>query len=332
VKRTILYIAILLQLVAAMRAKAQVDPHFSQYYANPLWLNPALTGVFNGDARIGGNFKNQWSTINNAYRTGGLSADFKPGDKVGLGLNLFDQSAGNGSFNYFAAYGSFGYGIKVSPDGTKRLHFGLSAGIINRSFDPNKLQFGDQYNPFTGFDPTSPNFENFAATSAIVFDSSVGMYYYDGNPESVTNLFGGISLSHLTQSKDAFAVEGITSKIPIRLTVHGGVKIRANDFFDISPNAIFIKQQHNEIKAAGIYTETKVDDQKALVLALLYRWNDAVAATAGFHVNDLNIGFSYDINTSNLHRASNAQGGFELSISYVFGKGLNLPEPVCPRF
>ncbi|HVV56451.1 MAG TPA: PorP/SprF family type IX secretion system membrane protein [Mucilaginibacter sp.] len=331
-KKAVIIIIGLMQLVAA-KLKAQVDPHFSQYYSYPLWLNPALTGVFDGDARIGVNYKDQWANINNGYRTGGVSADFRSGDKVGLGFNIINQAAGDAGFNYFAAYGSFGYGIAVSPDGTKRLHFGLQAGLINRSFDPNKLQFGDQYNPYTGFDPGSPSFETFTATSAIVFDSSVGLYYYDGNPDKNANLFGGVSIAHLTQSKDAFAEEGINSRIPIRYTIHGGVRLKVSDYFEITPNAIFIKQQANEIKALGLYNELKTDDDKSLIFGILYRIDDAVAASVGYHLNNVNIGLSYDINSSSLNAATKGQGGPELSFSYIFGKHApEGPEPVCPRF
>jgi type IX secretion system PorP/SprF family membrane protein len=332
VKKAIIFIAVL-QLVAVAHLKAQVDPHFSQYYAYPMWLNPALTGVFNGDARVGVNYKNQWASISNGYNTGGVSADFHSGDKAAFGINIMNQAAGDAGFNYFAAYGSFGYGISISADGTQKLHFGVQAGVINRSFDPSKLQFGDQYSPYTGFDLSIPSFETFATTSAMVFDSSTGIYYYDGNSEHGANPFAGISIAHLTQTKDAFAEEGITSHIPIRYTIHGGVKLRITDDYDLTPNAIFIKQQGNEIRATGLYNELKTDDDRSLILGVLYRWNDAVAASVGYHLNNMNIGLSYDINTSGLNAATAGQGGVELSFSYIFGKRApDGPEPVCPRF
>src|SRR5580698_3638326 len=97
-KKKLIITAILLQILTAGILRAQIDPHFSQYYANPLWLNPALTGVINGDARVTANYKNQWANVNNAYNTGALAADFRATDKIGLGINVLDQSAGNSSF------------------------------------------------------------------------------------------------------------------------------------------------------------------------------------------------------------------------------------------
>ena len=58
-------------LGVASFAKAQVDPHFSQYYMHPLWLNPALTGAINGDYRVALIDRNQWSGVTNAFSTQG---------------------------------------------------------------------------------------------------------------------------------------------------------------------------------------------------------------------------------------------------------------------
>ena len=329
-KRLTLIISIL--LITAATLKAQVDPHFSQYYAYPMWLNPALTGVINGDMRLNFNAKQQWSNIGEGYKTGGLSMDFAPTDKVGLGLNIMNQAAGTAGYNYFAAYGSIGYGIPISSDGMQRLHFGLQAGIINRSFDPSKLQFDDQYNPVTGFDPNIASFETFATTSAIVFDASAGVFYYDGDPDHNANVFGGFSLSHLTQPKDPFASDGsLGSRLPMRYTLHGGVRIKATDDVDITPHFIFMSQQSNQAKIFGIYSEIKAQDNRGLILGAMYRINDSAIADVGYHLDNMIIGLSYDFNTSALNTASNGQGGFELSVSYVFRKHIKGPAPVCPR-
>ena len=55
--------------------KAQVDPHFSQYYVYPSWLNPALTGAIDGDYRVSAIYRNQWGNIANGFSTIGLSGD-----------------------------------------------------------------------------------------------------------------------------------------------------------------------------------------------------------------------------------------------------------------
>ncbi|MDP9078081.1 MAG: PorP/SprF family type IX secretion system membrane protein [Bacteroidota bacterium] len=331
-RKLIVFISVLLQLGAISTLKAQIDPHFSQYYAYPLWLNPALTGVIDGTARINANFKDQWVGIPNGYKTGGLSMDVRSGDKVGLGFNVINQAAGTAGYNYFAAYGSFGYGIAISSDGTQKLHFGLQAGLINRSFDPSKAQFDNQYNSGVGgYDPTLPSNESFPTTGATVFDAGAGIFYYDGDPLHKANMFAGISAAHLNGPSDPFATEGVSTKLPIRFTAHAGVKIKASDDFDVTPHAVFISQQGASIKALGIYSELKADPNNGLILGAMYRLGDAAVADVGYHVKSLVIAVSYDFNTSALRQATNGQGGFELSLSYVF-KYNNNPSEVCPKF
>src|ERR1700712_3430420 len=83
---------ILISFCISFSIKAQ-DPHFSQFFASPLTLNPALTGKFDGNLRIAGNYRNQWPTINNAFTTPTISADFTilnnrlpENDRWGLGI------------------------------------------------------------------------------------------------------------------------------------------------------------------------------------------------------------------------------------------------------
>ena len=85
------------------RASAQ-DPHFSQFFSSPLTLNPAFTGKFFGTYRIAGNYRNQWPSINNAFTTSTISADFHilPGriannDSWGIGFQGYNDNSANGA-------------------------------------------------------------------------------------------------------------------------------------------------------------------------------------------------------------------------------------------
>jgi type IX secretion system PorP/SprF family membrane protein len=330
VKKLVL-LKILLLVICISKVNAQVDPHFSQYYAYPLWLNPALTGVMDGDARITSNLKDQWAGVDNGYRIGAFSGDFRTSDKVALGFNVIDETAGTAGYNYLAAYGSFAYQVPVSSDKYQKLNFGVQAGVINRGFNASKLQLDDQYNPGVGFDPTMPSFENFTNTKATVFDASAGVFYYNGNPQSNANLFLGGSVAHLAPVKDPMATDGFSGRIPMRFTVHGGLRIRASDVLDITPHAIFISQQNSQIRAAGMNLEFKFQSDYSLILGGMYSLNDAAVGNVGFHLGSMLIGVSYDYTTSALQTAVNPQGTYELSISYIFKHHLSNREQVCPR-
>ena len=330
-KKIIITLIILAQCVLVSQVKAQIDPHFSQYYAYPLFLNPALTGVMNGDTRVTANFKDQYATVNNAYETGALSADIRPTDRVGVGLNILDQSAGTAGFNYFTAYGSFSYNIAISNDGTQKINFGVQAGLINRSFDPSKLQLGDQYNPGLGYDPDLPSNENFTNSSSTVFDAGAGIFYYDGDPNHTANPFFGVSLAHLNRPTDPFAFSDNDAKLPIRYIIHGGIRLKVGDDINLTPHFIYIRQQEAQERAVGAYSEFKLPNDNGLILGAMYRFQDAAIANVGYHFDSYIVGASYDFNTSQLNTATAGQGGLELSISYVFHKRIHEPEPICPR-
>jgi hypothetical protein len=53
------------------------DPHFSQFFASPLTLNPALTGKLMVTLECDRHYRNQWPTINRAYTTTTVSVDFQ---------------------------------------------------------------------------------------------------------------------------------------------------------------------------------------------------------------------------------------------------------------
>src|SRR4249919_3344252 len=76
------------------------DIHFSQFYETPLYRNPALAGIVNGDIRVQTVFRSQWNSIANAYMTGALNLEYKLqsgklGDYITCGLQAFYDQAGS---------------------------------------------------------------------------------------------------------------------------------------------------------------------------------------------------------------------------------------------
>ena len=120
-KFTILYLALFL---CAVKVFAQ-DPQFSQFYAAPLMLNPAMTGAFKGNYRFTGIYRSQWASIlqTNAsdrkgtpvFRTYSASVDFRtskgflPKDAFGFGLVLMADKAGAVDFGTIGVLGSVSY-------------------------------------------------------------------------------------------------------------------------------------------------------------------------------------------------------------------------------
>ena len=83
-----------------LQGRSQVDPHFSQYYMHPHYLNPATTGVMGGDQRVATVFRNQWADITNAFSTKGITADLATNKNMNFGINVLSQTAGDAGYNY----------------------------------------------------------------------------------------------------------------------------------------------------------------------------------------------------------------------------------------
>ena len=52
-----------LLLMAVVQAVAQTDPHFTQNYTFPMYINPALTGSTDGEYRVSAIYRSQWGSI-----------------------------------------------------------------------------------------------------------------------------------------------------------------------------------------------------------------------------------------------------------------------------
>lgn len=329
-KIVILWILVLGCCMCFQKTKAQVDAHFSQYYSYPLWLNPGLTGVIDGDFRVTANYKQQWASISDPFSTQGLSFDSYPYNNLGLGVTVLNQTAGDGGYNYLNALFSTAYRAILDKSGMNVLSIGIQAGIINRRINPGKLQFGEQYNPILGFDPTIPSGEHFNKTSSLAFDANFGIVYYNQNPNTQFNPFGGISLYHLSRPEDPF-INVNDERLPVRMNIHGGTRIKLNDVFNLTPQAIYIRQGNAHETALGLYGQYLLPNYSDLLFGATCRLNDAIIPFVGFHLKDFTLGLSYDVNVSRLRTASEGRGGFEISLSYIRHKKIHDPNFICPR-
>lgn len=329
-------IAISILLLTAFKfVNAQIDPHLSQYYVYPSWLNPALTGAFDGKYRVSGVYRDQWSGISGGFTSRGLSADMVTSKNLNFGAGVMQQSTETG-YSYLTANASASYsGVKFDTEGYKRLVFGLQAGILNRKFNQSKFQLGDQYDPSTGYNPNLPSqevFSNLGGNTAL--DLGAGIVYYDSDPNKKLNVFAGFSAMHLNRPSATFAQQGAEDKLPVRYTVHGGVRIAVSETFSVVPNALYLRQGNAEEKMIGGYAQMDGPAGIDLLLGANYRFKDAVVPFLGVNVKNLVFGFSYDFNSSELGKQVSTANSTEISLSYIFSKTKTLGQKnfICPRF
>ncbi|MEN9684981.1 MAG: hypothetical protein RLZZ28_767 [Bacteroidota bacterium] len=313
----------------SVKTDAQIDAHFTQYYAYPLWLNPAFTGAMDGGFRITGNYRQQWPETLSALVSQALSADFSLPANFAIGATIINQQTSGGAYKYSSGYLSLSYQAHLSEH--QILCTGFQLGLLNRKIDIGQFQFGNQFNPVVGFDPSMPANESFSKSAATSLDGSVGLLYFDGDPSKKANLYIGTSLFHPTQPDNHFLSDNTPQLIPMRFSFHAGVRLKINERIDLIPHAVYQLQGTAHETTAGLSVNLKMDDDKSLIGGTVYRVGDALSPNLGLYFNGITIGFSYDITMSQLKTVSSANGGYELSVSFTNPKKIATTKPVCPR-
>ncbi|OQP61136.1 hypothetical protein A3860_05300 [Niastella vici] len=318
------WLAVCLIMITAIKTVAQTDPHFTQNYTYPLYINPSLAGSADGDYRATAIYRSQWGSLSSLYRTMGVSFDARTNKNAGLGINLLNQTAGDGGFSYLTLSGSYAYtGVKFGKDFNQRIVMALQGGIISRRVDRSKFKWGDQWNPITGYQESNPTTQTFDRTSSIVPDIGAGFLYFDATPEKKTNLFGGFSVYHLNRPKDPIVTNHNTdlNRIPIRYSVHAGVSFNVSAQTRIIPHVLYMRQGSAYEATAGIYAQMNVNAETDFMLGGYYRMNDAIAPYVGIDYRNFVIGMSYDANASKLRTLTKNVNSFELTLSYIKRSG-----------
>ncbi|HMO61793.1 MAG TPA: PorP/SprF family type IX secretion system membrane protein [Ferruginibacter sp.] len=323
-------------LVFALSAYAQ-DPHFSQFFASPLTLNPAFTGKFDGQLRLAANHRDQWPSIPKAYVTTAASLDFSilknkipQGDVFGIGFSgLSDQSADAAlKLNYGSV--SLSYHKALDEEGYNTIGGGFQATYSSITLDRNKLTFEDQLtaNGFTN--PTQETFDN--GTNQNYFDINAGILY-SGSSNGYNNYYLGVSVYHINRPNLSFIDKSWT--LASRITVHGGGSFPASEMLTINTSAIYQMQNKASELVFGGALEANLNNDASNPTSVFggawMRLNDAVIPYVGIETNGLRIGVSYDVNISSLKAATASRGGSEFSLIYI-KRPSEVKGVPCPRF
>lgn len=310
------------------------DIHFSQFTQASLYYNPANAGFFRGDQRVVTNYKDQWRSINNAFRSYGLQFDTKFFAKginksyMGGGIYCFRDKAGDGVSSQ-TEIGLSGSYIMPLTEKT-RLSAGLMGSYSNRQVNPENLQWGNQFNG-NNYDPGMNNHEQFLRRSLNQFDIGMGVAYsrYDKN-KTITSSDQihytiGAAVFHINQPQYAYTSikDGLNWKAVIHGSGHFGIK---NSSYAVLPRFLMAFQGPNHEVMVGGYMRymlkmeskyTGFFKESAVSAGAVYRVGDAVVPGIFLEMHSFGIGFSYDINISDLTQASNSNGGMEISLRFI---------------
>jgi type IX secretion system PorP/SprF family membrane protein len=243
--------------------------------------------------------------------------------RCGIGALLLNNRAGVGNFNTLSFLLSGSYFIVKDPFSPHKLNVGLQAGLLNKSFQPDKYLYESQYNSATGtLDENMQSGEIYEQTSILKFDANIGIYYSYNAEEKKYHPFAGFSVYHLTKPNESFTAT--QSKLPMRFNFNAGCEFVVNEKLKLTPSVLYMNQAKASELNIGSMGSYRIKDSKNDVLfGINYRWKDALIVHAGFKKDNLVFRMSYDVNTSYLSPYTGHKGAFELSLVMSGKKGEN---------
>lgn len=295
-----------LMLVTSVCAQ---DPHFTQFHRIPTYYNPACAGQDVEHIRLTMLYRNQWASVTSPFVTQSVFFD-KQVSKIGLGATLINNTSGDAGFRQFYINGTLSYRATL---GNHQFAGGVQLGLIQKSFDPSKMTFDDQYNPDQGYNSSNSTNETFSYTKLIRPDFGLGfLWTYGQKKENSFHPYFGMSFQHINQSKETFIET--TNIIPRKIVMQGGVGIHVNEQLDLIPMFMFQQQQFSKELMYGIIGKVPLQDRNHFEVGVFHRKKDAVSAYVGYQWNSYMLGASYDVNISGL---SGGQGAFEITLTYI---------------
>ncbi|MBS3774323.1 MAG: PorP/SprF family type IX secretion system membrane protein [Bacteroidales bacterium] len=307
------------------------DPHFSQFYASPLYMAPSFAGA-SEKTRVTLNYRDQWPKIPGLFVTYSFAADHYLNDlNSGLGVFFMRDDAGDGKISTTNVAGNYSYKLKISD----RWYFqpGLKFYYHQYQLDYSKVVFNDQL----GFDYTNPTSVEITEDEKVTYvDFGSSLMFYNHK-----YWIGGM-VDHLIKANPSF--QDNPNYKPLIYSLYGGLQIPLKKLnFNRSRNSLFAafhfksQQQIRQFNLGAYY------QKEAFMVGLWYRGiplipktpsNDAVILMLGYSSDNFSIGYSYDATISRL--ITNTGGAHEISLSYTFsGEDLfnnqEYTPPPCPQ-
>jgi type IX secretion system PorP/SprF family membrane protein len=341
-KKTALFCAFALKSLCLM---AQ-DRHFTQFYAAPLQLNPALTGAFDGKYRVGGVYRDQWrSLLDQPYQTFAFGADmrFTPSratvkDKIGVGITFLNDRVNQIGFSTTQLGLSGAYHKSLNAFNTQYLSAGFQFGLTQRNVNYDYLNFQDQFNGIDQFKGISR--EKLPENNFGYADLSMGLNYANA-PKNRTGVFIGLAMHHFAQPNVSFyeRPEIPNNKLFTRYSAQLNVQIPINRRVSFTPRLLAALQGPHLEMNVGANVRSVLNTSGTAIhfggWARPVRTQngvnlDAIALLFGMEFNNILVGLSYDLNIPTLTNYRKVQNSFEISLIYL-GDYEN-DELLCPQF
>lgn len=308
-------------IMTSVTASAQ-DLEFTQFYANPLYLNPAFAGT-NGCARFTANYRNQWPALSGNYVSYAAAYD-QYFDNINGGFGVILTNDIQAKTLTTTSIGlTYSYHMRLGRKWTAL--WGAKAAYTQKRLDWDKLTFGDMIDPRRGFILTTNDVPR--GGSKGLFDASAGAVVYNKN----FNI--GFAANHLNRPNESLIVG--ESKLPMRFTAHASANIplggrsKYSNVTTILPSILYSYQQGFQQLNIGAYVK-----YSQFTAGAYFRNRDAFILTLGVQTTQFRLGYSYDLTVSKLNNGISS-GSHEISLQYLVQcrkKSKKFRTIACPTF
>ena len=300
------------------------DISFSQFYASPLYLNPAFAGSVE-IPRFTVQYRNQWHAFTNAFNTYNLAFDF-PVEKLGGGLGLFvlNDAQGNKMLNSMQV--NLAYSVHVRLSEKFRLNGGVQGGLFYNSLKVGELVFPDNMAEGSGSHAVSGELQYLTEPDYFFPDFSAGVLVYN------ERFFYGAAVHHLAEPQQKFSGNNENSaKLNRKYTLHFGARLpvflhgHRRKQIELSPHLVVQKQSvFSQVNYGLMVTRNSIS------AGLWFRQNigiqyDAVILQVGFAKNRWQLTYSYDVTVSGLWGDSG--GSSEITFAFLLKENKNAHLP-----
>src|SRR5580698_9221576 len=225
------------------------DIHFTQFDMQPLVINPAFTGMFDGQVRAAAIYRNQWASVTIPYVTYGASVDLpllieRNGDYLAVGLQLVNDVAGDANLQNFEGLASVAYHkyFGQTEHGGSDLAVGLQGGYAQESIDLSKLYFGDEYVNGTFVPGISQEYHLGIGNSVNYYLVNAGISF----SQATSDKFGyvvGLAANNLNQPNDAIEKkQNSETGLDMRYTAELGANWIAGERLTLRPAILYQSQ------------------------------------------------------------------------------------------
>lgn len=313
------------------------DPHFSQFFASPLTINPANTGNFSGSLRAALNSRTQLPEFNNAYSTKTLSLDapifkkhIKEDDKLSVGLLILSDQSGNKLLNDNNIAASVSYSKALDENANHSIALGFQVNYSMYRFDPLKANFEDQLRAggFTGSSAEMILGNNFTKNTT---DINAGILY-TGSTSDDNIFYVGASYYHFAKPTVGFITP--TYFTNSRINVHGGTYFSLSSAASLHTSFQYQQQGNtNELLVGGAFSYyLGTDNGLELYAGLWTRVKESMIPYVGLEWNHIRAGFTYDMGTANALASSRFYQSSEFSLIYILDNKSRAFKLKCPKF